>query len=113
MLLSGAMLSASALAADHARAHRTRHADRLIVPGVSEYGCPILPPEDPLNQEVADLPESPLSQQYVQSIGLTAHLHPDFGVNPAYGIPYEVVGPEQAKVAVKFNKYKRESDPGP
>ncbi len=84
-----------------------------MIPGSSEYGCPILPADNPLNQEVADLPESPNSQAYVESIGLSAHLHPDFGNNPSYGIPYVVVGPEQPKVPIKFTAYASESNPGP
>src|SRR5580704_19012509 len=62
-----------------------------------EYGCPILPADDPLNQEIADAPVNPNSANYIASIGLGAHLHPDFGTNPTYGIPYTVVGPEQPK----------------
>jgi hypothetical protein len=96
-----------------ARRHRARHAQARVIPGVSEYGCPILPEDNTLNQEVTGLPASPLSRQYLESIGLEAHLHPDFGNNPSYGIPYEVVGPEQPEVPVKFTKYKSESDPGP
>src|ERR1700722_2223190 len=91
------------------KAHRHEHIGR----GASENGCPIFPADNALNEEVAGLPESPSSQAYVESIGLSAHLHPDFGTNPAYGIPYMVVGEDQPKVPVKFTKYKRESDPGP
>ncbi len=79
----------------------------------TEFGCPILPAEDPLNQEIADAPVSPNSANYVASIGLSAHLHPDFGTEPNYGIPYTVVGPEQPTVPIKFTKYRSESDPGP
>jgi hypothetical protein len=102
------------LGAAPAGAHRRRHrADRQVIPGVSEYGCPMFPADNPLNEEVAGLPESPDSQAYVESIGLSAHLHPDFGNNPGYGIPYVVVGPEQPKVPIKFTAYASESDPGP
>jgi hypothetical protein len=78
-----------------------------------EYGCPILPADDPLNQEIADAPVSPNSAKYIASIGLSAHLHPDFGTNPSYGIPYTVVGPKQRKVPIKFTEYPAESNPGP
>ncbi len=87
------------------------HAHRAGAP--EEFGCPILPAEDPLNQEIANAPVSPDSAAYVASIGLSAHLHPDFGTEPSYGIPYTVVGPEQPKVPVKFTKYRTESNPGP
>ena len=73
----------------------------------------MFPANNPLNEEVATLPQSPGSQAYIESIGLTGHLHPNFGNNPEWGIPYEVVGSEQSKVPIKFTKYRSESDPGP
>ncbi len=79
----------------------------------AEYGCPILPASDPLNQEIADAPVSPRSAEYVASIGASAHLHPDFGTEASYGIPYTVVGPEQPEVPIKFTAYGSESNPGP
>jgi hypothetical protein len=78
-----------------------------------EYGCPILPVEDPLNQEIANAPVNPNSANYIASIGLSAHLHPDFGTNRSYGIPYTVVGASQRKVRIKFTAYGAESNPGP
>jgi hypothetical protein len=81
--------------------------------GPHEFGCPIFPASNPLNQEVANTPADPNSAKYVESIGLTAHLHPDFGRNPAYGIPYSVVPRKQAKVPVKFTEFPEESDRGP
>jgi hypothetical protein len=78
-----------------------------------EYGCPILPADDALNQEIATAPVNPNSANYIASIGVTAHLHPDFGTNPSYGIPYTVVGPEQPKVPIRLTTYRAESDPGP
>jgi hypothetical protein len=41
------------------------------------------------------------------------HLHPDFGSNPSYGIPYEVVPKDQKRVPIRFTAYGDESDPGP
>jgi hypothetical protein len=78
-----------------------------------EYGCPILPAGDPLNQEIADAPVNPRSASYVASIGVDAHLHPDFGRNPEYGIPYTVVPAAQRKVPIHFTEYPEESNPGP
>jgi hypothetical protein len=79
----------------------------------AEFGCPILPADNPLNEEVSEAPVSPNSAAYIASIGASVHLHPDFSSNPKYGIPYSVVGPEQPKVPVKLTKYRAESDPGP
>ncbi len=82
-------------------------------PGPREYGCPLFPASNPLNSEVANAPVDPRSAQYVASIGLTAHLHPDFGRDPAYGIPYTVVPRTQRRVHVQFTEYPEESNPGP
>ncbi len=81
--------------------------------GPHAYGCPILPANNPLNEEVANAPVDPRSSSYVESIGLQAHLHPDFGRNAAYGIPYTVVARAQRRVPVDFTEYAEESDPGP
>jgi hypothetical protein len=81
--------------------------------GPYEYGCPILPANNALNEEIANAPVSPDSAQYVESIGLSAHLHPDFGRNKSYGIPFKVVSQKQAKVPIDFTEYGEESEPGP
>jgi hypothetical protein len=78
-----------------------------------EYSCPILPANNPLNREIAHAPVNPRSAEYIAAIGLTGHLHPDFGTNPSYGIPYTVVGPRQPKVPIRFTEYGEESNPGP
>ncbi|HWD10948.1 MAG TPA: hypothetical protein VG366_03830 [Solirubrobacteraceae bacterium] len=78
-----------------------------------EYGCPLFPASNPLNREISHAPVDPSSARYIASIGLGGHLHPDFGTNPGYGIPYTVVGPRQPAVPVRFSEYGEESDPGP
>jgi hypothetical protein len=78
-----------------------------------EGGCPIFPASNPLNQEIAQAPVAPNSAAYIASIGLSAHLHPDFGTPTGYGIPYTVVGPHQPKVPISFSEFGEESDPGP
>jgi hypothetical protein len=78
-----------------------------------EYGCPLFPVNNPLNQDISHAPVDPRSAQYIASIGLTGHLHPDFGTNPSYGIPYTVVGPHQPRVPIEFTAYGDESNPGP
>jgi hypothetical protein len=57
----------------------------------------------------------PLSAQiinHIQSIGSKA-LHPDFGENPLYGIPFVVVPGSQPLVPIVYDAYGDESDPGP
>jgi hypothetical protein len=78
-----------------------------------EGGCPIFPADNPLNQEISHAPVNPRSAEYIASISLTGHLHPDFGTEPAYGIPYTIVGPHQPKAPVKFTEFGEESNPGP
>jgi hypothetical protein len=80
--------------------------------GPHEYGCPIFPASNQLNQEIAHAPVDPNSAAYIASIGLSGHLHPDFGTEPGYGIPFTVVGAHQPKVPVSF-EYAEESNPGP
>jgi hypothetical protein len=107
-LLSAAALVLALVGSPPARAARAHAAGSPV-----EHGCPILPAADPLNQEIANAPVSPNSPAYVASIGLSAHLHPDFGTEPSYGIPYTVVGAKQRKVPIKFTEYGAESNPGP
>jgi hypothetical protein len=84
-----------------------------VPPAPREYGCPILPANNPLNQEIAHAPVDPSSAAYIASIGLSGHLHPDFGTDPGYGIPFTVVGPHQPRVPITFTEYGEESNPGP
>jgi hypothetical protein len=78
-----------------------------------ESSCPIFPQSNALNQDISHAPVDPRSAAYIASIGLSGHLHPDFGSNPSYGIPYTVVGAHQPKVPIKFSEYGEESNPGP
>jgi len=78
-----------------------------------EAGCPIFPANNPLNEEIADAPVNPNSANYIAAIGASEHLHPDFGKNPSYGIPYSIVPRKQAKVPIDFTEFPEESDPGP
>jgi len=73
----------------------------------------MFPASYPLNREIARAPVNPRSAQYIAAIGRSLHLHPDFGVDPAYGIPYTVVGPRQPRVPITFTEYGEESEPGP
>src|SRR5450755_2593767 len=66
-------------------------------PAPREGGCPIFPASNPLNQDISHTPVDPHSAAYIASIGLGGHLHPDFGTEPSYGIPYAIVGPHQPK----------------
>jgi hypothetical protein len=68
------------------------------------------------NQDVSKAPVDPRSSQYlakIRSLGGNQSIHPDFGSNPDYGIPYVVVPGVQPKVPIPFTLYGDESDPGP
>jgi len=73
----------------------------------------VLPASNPLNRDISRAPLDRNSAAYVASIGLAAHLHPDFGTPPSYGIPYTIVPVHQRKVPISFDAYGEESDPGP
>ena len=76
-------------------------------------GCQVFPNDNPWNQDISGLPVDPNSSTYLASMNAsTTHLHPDFGSNPTYGIPYIVVPGSQPLVPMTF-QYANESDPGP
>jgi hypothetical protein len=113
-----ALATAGALAAlvpgvTTASAAAAASAKRAPAAGQQEYGCPILPASNSLNRDISRAPLNPLSDSYIASIGAGLHLHADFGTNPAYGIPYVVVGPHQPRVPIDFSEYGGESESGP
>ncbi len=123
--LTLAAIACSGIAAQSARAgSRAATAARQAAPqaavtparrpgGPREYSCPIFPADNALNEDISHAPVDPRSAAYIAAIGLGGHLHPDFGTNPAYGIPYTVVGPRQPKVPISFSEYGEESNAGP
>ena len=64
------------------------------------------------NLDVTSASPDPLSDQYIGSMGMTTHVHPDFGSDPTYGIPFATVPGTQPKVAMAFD-VPDESDAGP
>ncbi len=81
--------------------------------GTGTGGCPVFPADNPWHENVSKLPVSPLSNAYIAAIGAGIDLHPDFGSNLTYGIPYAVVPASQPKVAIHFTAYGSQSDKGP
>jgi hypothetical protein len=76
-------------------------------------GCALFPASNPWRQDVSKAKLNPRSAAWVRSIGRFDHLHPDFGSDPSYGIPYTVVPATQKKVKISFTAYGDESDRGP
>jgi hypothetical protein len=73
-------------------------------------GCRIFPANNPWNTDISKYPVDPNSANYIKSI--PGNLHPDFGNTPGYGIPFDVVPPNQPPVPMSFG-YASQSDPGP
>lgn len=76
-------------------------------------GCMVFPENNAWNEDVSMLPVHPNSAAYINSIGAAGRLHPDFGKNSDYGIPFITVPAGQKKMPVTFTAYPEESDPGP
>ena len=80
-------------------------------------GCPLFPTNSIWNYNISNLPVARNSANYIQSIGLTGHLHAYFGATvPGYappGIPYVVVPGTQPYVPIRFSAYGNQSNPGP
>jgi hypothetical protein len=90
-------------------------------------GCPIFPAfegsrtarsganQSAWNQNVSKAPIDPRSSDYIAritSLGGNQVVHPDFGGNGLYGIPYTTVGRDQRRVRVKVTSYPEQSDFG-
>ncbi len=86
--------------------------DPGLGPNVPLNGWRPFPDDNPWNTPVDGSPVDPNSAKIIASIGLDDPLHPDFGTEPTYGIPYIVVTGSTPTVAVSFD-YADESDPGP
>jgi hypothetical protein len=81
-------------------------------PGTTFAGCPVFPADNAWNRDISDAPVDPRSDDYIRSIGLDGHLHPDFA-SRTYGIPFRVVPATQRRVPIRFTDYGSESDKGP
>src|SRR5207244_8958539 len=79
---------------------------------------PLFPPDHWWNIDISAAPLDPNRASFINYIGATRKLHPDFGgdsgdsSSPIYGFPYIVVTAAQPRVPVTFD-YADESDPGP
>lgn len=74
------------------------------------------PADNAWNQNIAGAPVDPNSAAYINFIGASVPLHPDFGAGlyngQTMGIPYEIVSGSPF-VNIHFTAYGDESDPGP
>ncbi|HEY0709288.1 MAG TPA: hypothetical protein VGG33_20930 [Polyangia bacterium] len=76
-------------------------------------GCPAFPADNEWNRSIANDPVDPASDAYMAGMNAGSNfLHPDFGGNGEYGIPWIAVSGNQSKVPVSFD-YEDDSDAGP
>lgn len=78
-------------------------------------GCTLFPADSPWNTPIDTLPVHPSSADYIDAIGGSAPVHPDFGApydGAPNGIPFVVVPADQPMVPITFDT-DDESDPGP
>jgi hypothetical protein len=77
---------------------------------------PVFPPDNVWNTRIDDLPVDPQSNAYINRIGASDTVHPDFGSGTwnggPIGIPFVTVGGNQPLVPISFY-YADESDSGP
>ena len=85
--------------------------------GGSLNGFRPFPANNAWNQDISSAAVDPNSASYINFIGTTVPIHPDFGSGEYQGsfigIPYSVVDSSQQPVTITFNAYGDESDPGP
>jgi hypothetical protein len=65
------------------------------------------------NIDISSAPVDPNSGTIITNWVGSVNVHPDWGTDPSYGIPYVVVNGSQPLVKVNLQAYGDESDPGP
>jgi hypothetical protein len=65
------------------------------------------------NTDISSAPVDPNSGTIITNWVGSVNVHPDWGTDPTYGIPYVVVDGNQSLVKVNLQAYGDESDPGP
>src|SRR5690606_18245664 len=114
-IVAGGAVAAAAVTTLREPAVVTEQAERVRPPGPTVGGCEVFPADNAWNTPIDDAPvhaDSAAIIARIQSSG-GRRLHPDFGENPLYGIPYVVVPPTQPAAPIEYVAYGDESDPGP
>ncbi len=86
-------------------------ASATTLSGTSLGGCPVFPANNVWNTPVNNLPVDANSSAYINTIGSSTPLHPDFSASGG-GIPYNIVPASQPLVTVNFAD-NSQGDPGP
>jgi hypothetical protein len=105
--VGGGVTAASQASSEPSRPSAATHA----IPGTH---CTVFPQDNVWHADISKLPVNSHSAEWVDAIGRSVNLHPDFGpsfgAQPVpYGIPITVVSGSHPKVHVKF-MYASESD---
>jgi hypothetical protein len=111
-----ALLVGSAVAASpHVSASQIPEGEGFATPQLEVGGCEVFPSDNPWNADVSGADVHEDSDDFIDTLdGIGGNfLHPDFGGNRRYGIPFVTVGPDRKPVKIKFTAYGHESDPGP
>jgi hypothetical protein len=87
--------------------------DAATITGPQIAGCSLFPADNAWRKDISRAAVSARSSAWVRSVGTAGHLHPDFGSDPSYGIPYATVPATQTRVPIRFTAYGNESDKGP
>jgi hypothetical protein len=82
-------------------------------PGAALNGFLPFTSGSPWNTDISFAPVDPNSNSIITNFVGSVNVHPDFGTDPTYGIPYVVVNGSQGLVNIDLNAYASESDPGP
>ena len=81
--------------------------------GPTLAGCPMFTATSEWNRDVSGDSVDPNSEMWMASMGSgSLKLHADFGSNPLYGIPFEIVRESQTRQPMQF-LYWSQSEPGP
>ena len=78
-------------------------------PSPNVGGCPVFPADNAWNQDISQAPLHPRRRAIIATIQADGgdRLHPDFGENPDYGIPFVVVPGEPAARADHLHGVRR------
>ncbi len=81
-------------------------------PGAMIGTCAVFPSNNVWNTPINNLPVDANSSAYVNTIGSSTSLHPDFS-STGGGIPYNIVPASQPRVSVSFNSSQNDAGPYP
>src|SRR6201987_1637679 len=81
--------------------------------GASLNGFVPFTSSNPWNTDISSAPVDPNSSSIITNWVGSVNVHPDWGNDPTYGIPYVVVDGKQPLVGINLGAYGDESDAGP